>query len=231
MADCGWSFQSISPDGLCDKSKSKLRFCRRSVSWNAERKHLNKLFRLVTLYFDNLICEVGMSSVEFNMYMRLFLAIEVIVDKALVLFCKDGQQRSICIGWNYLPRLDCFNESFTTSDYGNTIAHLAIETGLICLADGYEDFYSAEADNELLDEGELFKMYMLKYLIMNFRFMNPSMLTLDVTQRLDYVFNDAFSNDEQYVALELYVRHIELLLLPNHNLRSRVILFETRLVR
>jgi hypothetical protein len=46
------------------KSKSKVRFSRRNVTWNAERKHLNKLFCLVTLYFDNFICDVGMSSVN-----------------------------------------------------------------------------------------------------------------------------------------------------------------------
>lgn len=226
MIDLGWSPTSTLPTGFCDKSLVKVHFSKRGVCWNAQRRHLNKLFLVVTLYFDNLISVVGLSSIEFNLYMRLFIAIEAIVEKALVLFCKDDEEAGICTGWDLMPKLDGFSDSFTVMDYGQTIAHMAITEGLPCLGDDYEEQFVVEDEYELVNEGELYKLYMLKYLIMNFRYMKPNCMTLEVNQRLSAVFNAIITNDEQIVAVNLYVRHIESLLLPCHYLRSRSVIFE-----
>jgi len=139
------------------------------------------------------------------------------------LFYKQEHQSSISTGWESLPRLESFSQSWSAEDYGNMLGHMIITEGIVSLSDGYEDIFSAEVDNEFLDEGEIYKMLFLKYVIMNLKFLISDQINLDIKNRLLVVFNDSISCSDQVDSLNVYVLHIENLLTPYHNLRGRMI--------
>ena len=216
--DLGWS------DNSRHSRLIKVQMSRRSLVWNGKRRHLQSLFGMLTQSFDNLMCDVGCDLPEFNVYMRYFLILEHIIDLVLSLLYKEHHYSSVSTGWDSLPVLDGYTESWSCVDYCNLLFHMVVEEGINPLCDGYIDFFNEEVvDNEWMDEGEIYKLLFMKYVIFNLRLLSPIESCPDVRQRLAHVVDLNISNTEQISRLVEYLLHVERLLIPSHNLRGRFI--------
>ena len=216
--DLGWSNDNR------QTNSNKVQMSRRSIDWNGKRRHVQALFSMLSRSFENLMCDVGCGLSDFPYFMRYFLVLEHIIDLVIALLHKPQHYSSVSTGWESLPVLDGFSASWSCIDYCNLLFHMVVEEGISPLRDGYIEYVNEQVvDNEWLDEGEIYKLLFMKYIIFNLRQLSPIELCADVRQRLAHVVSTGISHAEQLNRLVEYLLHVEHLLIPSHSLRGRFI--------